>query len=352
MKILYCIFLTILSLIAISSCEITPATLDYRLEGKLLWIDADGNSSVITMPAQFDSLREMRALPDGNLLIRARDFYVYYKATNTVTRIPTPNLLIPGEGSTFCLSRDGDAIFYCTDGKVWRKNLQSLEEECLVDSAGVTFFSPSQSGDGRYLAFLRKNHENYWVWQGYPLYLDLQTGIVHSLATGDEFLDSVVIDCWIDHFRSKYFFSTIVGYEDYHLNNMNMDGSGRAIVTEVIRKGVLTADGRYLLPKPNVAGSMAIGFYYRDFLSMLWTRMEDIGSFNIAFSGSVIYSYNPGEQRVYKHDLSTDEKQMLFDKYIIPDGKLYSVEHITPFRDDTGIYAVVTQKVDTEKDRE
>lgn len=339
-----CIYsLIVLCLLAIIACEPIPV----ETEDKLAWIDADGIPHVVPVPAQFDSLRAMRALPDGNLLFLSNDFYIYHTASNTVTRIKTPDLIIPNEGSTFCLNREGDAIFYCTEGKIWRKNLLSLAEECLVDSAGATYFSPFASPDGRYLAFLRKNHQSNWLWQGYPLYLDLQTKEVHSLASGDEFLDSIVTDCWIDHFRSLYMFSTQVGYGDYHLNSMNMDGTGRAVTTEMVRKGALTADGRYLLPRPDVGGSSAMGLYYRDNLSLFWTKLEDASNFSIGFTGSLIYYYN--EQRVYRHNLSTGEKQLLIDKNIVSGRKIHFVTMITPFRDDSGIFAVIALKLKTGK---
>ncbi|MCB5253340.1 MAG: hypothetical protein RBR69_00360 [Candidatus Cloacimonadaceae bacterium] len=345
---LYFFLLIALCLIAICCCDYVPP----ETEGRLVRIDEDGIYHLVQQPAEFDTLKAMKALPDGNLLLLSDQFYLYHTATNTVSKINTSDSRIQEGGSKFCLSPEGDAIFYCTPDKIWRKDLLSLAEECLVDSAGATYYSPFLSKDARYLAFLRRTGSNYAKWEGYPLYLDLQTNEVVSLATGDEILDNSVTDCWIDHFHSKYMFSTELGYSDYFLNSMDMDGNNRAVTTEIIRKGALTADGRYLLPRPDAQGSSTGAFYFRNNLSMLWTNMDRVNSFNISRAKSLIYYYKHEEKKLFKYNLATKEKQVLFNKSSVQNRKIQSVTHISPRWDDDGLFAMLNLIVPTQKDRE
>lgn len=346
MKKLYYLLLCLLCLFGISGC-LDPNSEVW--ENQLVYKDVDGVYRMVPLPAELDSLKSMRALPDGNLLAYSNDFYKYYKNTYSASRIPTPDVLVPVEGNIFSLSHLGDAVFYCTPGKVWRKDLSSGEAICLVDSVNATYYSPTASADGRYLTFMRRNHENYWVWKGYPLYVDLQSGEVHSLKSGDSFWDSAVTDCWIDHHRNKFMYSTIMGYSDYFLNSMNMDGSSKAVYADMIYKGAFTADGNYLLTRPYIGYDVNT---YRDNNSMLWKEIEDGRGLAIGFSGSLIYYYNSKTQKTYQHNLATNSATLLFDKSIAKGRTIRNVGTKYPLWDDSGIFAIISLKVPTGSSKE
>ncbi|MDZ4121045.1 MAG: hypothetical protein U1C33_01395, partial [Candidatus Cloacimonadaceae bacterium] len=105
--------------------------------------------------------------------------------------------------------------------------------------------------------------------------------------------------------------------------------------------GALTADGRFLVYRPEVGGSTGIGSYYRDNLSMIWRLLEHGYGLKIGKTGSLIYYCDSSSKKAIKHDLDSGEKTTLFDKNIVPGRKLWSFNHITPFWDGNGTWALV-----------
>ena len=344
MKNLYLLMLLAMILVTACSSDYQPVP----TESKLAWVDADGIAHVMALPDSIGGIRSMNTLPDGRLLILSDRFKIYSKLTNTTVSLETSDILIPGMGNIYSLSSQGDAVYYSSNGKICRKRIAGGTEEVLVDSTGVTYYSPSISKDGRYLAFMCKNGEYSWEWQGYPLYVDLQTGLVHSLKTGDENLDRGVTDCWVDHLSGKMMFSTHPAYSAYHLNSMNLDGTGRAIVTEIIYLAELSADGRYLLPR----GSSYNGRYYRDNQTMLWKSISDKTGVVLSRTANLIYYYVWDEKKVYQENLETGEKIMIFNKYIIPKRKIIGVGHITPNWNDDGLFAILSLRIEDGKETE
>ena len=344
MKNLYLLMLLAMILVTACSSDYQPVP----TESKLAWVDADGIAHVMALPDSIGGIRSMNTLPDGRLLILSDRFKIYSKLTNTTVSLETSDILIPGMGNIYSLSSQGDAVFYSSNGKICRKRIAGGTEEVLVDSTGVTYYSPTASKDGRYLAFMCKNGENSWEWQGYPLYVDLQTGLVHSMKTGDENLDRGVTDCWVDHLSGRMMFSTHPAYSAYHLNSMNLDGTGRTIVTEIIYLAELTADGSYLLPR----GATYFGRYYRDNRTMLWRMLPTATSYRISRAANLLYYYDYDQIKVYQENLDTGERMMIFNKNIIPKRKIIGVGHITPNWNDDGLFAILSLRIEDGKETE
>ena len=281
----------------------------------LVKIDSLGQASLMDMPAVDRWKLNLEWLADGRVLLVHDSLHIYDPHTQVLTDItPYGNYNLMNYPSTD-LSPDGKWFYYSAYGKISRLNLNSYVSSTVAESDSARYVLPTLSRDGRYLCFLNSlDASNSSIHSGgFPYWMDLQTGIVTALSSGQANVDRAISYAWMSRGGDRLYY-----HSTENLMVMEPDGSGRSPVKDGLLCSWESHDGRFLLCR-EYRNDHFVEHSYRDNQSMTWYNLGLVGEVKLCRGSNILY--HSSGSKLFKLDLETKIQTTLvsgsiFGKYI------------------------------------
>lgn len=327
-------FAMFLLLLLLASCIGKPDDYSMRVYGyEICHIDSLGALSFFLPPAVDNYHVEYERMKDGRILLVNDSLQIYDPITSTLDNI-TPfgrynYLAAPATD----FSPDGNWFYYRGNGNICRINLNTLEEQTIVDSVNQNFVRPVISGNGRYLSFLNSSDAEAYPGHsgGFPYWMDLQSGIVTALSAGDLQIDKAIKYAWVSHAGNSIYY---IGSDN--LMWMKLDGSARNMVLSGQAWTKQSFDGRMILSQ--FASNLGSNVIYRDNSSMVWHNLSSAYYPKLCRAANILY-YQSGT-KLFRLNLESGEVKTIFS------GKMFgraikSISHVAPSWTGNDVYFMI-----------